>query len=55
MNNFQNLCYVAHDYQAELSKNTEASYKVGGEGWITLSKERFQTGEIIFQPRLAGL
>ncbi|KAG5376089.1 hypothetical protein IGI04_040685 [Brassica rapa subsp. trilocularis] len=26
-----------------------------GEGWFTLSKERFQTGEILFQPRLAGM
>ncbi|XP_042518855.1 actin-related protein 8-like isoform X2 [Macadamia integrifolia] len=50
----ENLCYVAADYEAELSKNTEASFEVSGEGWFTLSKERFQTGEILFQPRMGG-
>ncbi|KAK3024319.1 hypothetical protein RJ639_043001 [Escallonia herrerae] len=50
----ENLCYVALDYEAELSKDTEASYK-HAEGWFTLSKERFQTGEILFQPRMAGV
>ncbi|KAF2563576.1 hypothetical protein F2Q70_00014917 [Brassica cretica] len=52
---FLNLCYVALDYKAELSRDTQASMKIAGEGWFTLSKERFQTGEILFQPRLAGL
>ncbi|KAK3008193.1 hypothetical protein RJ639_015363 [Escallonia herrerae] len=51
----ENLCYVALDYEAELSKDTEASYKHAQEGWFTLSKERFQTGEILFQPRMAGV
>lgn len=51
----ENLCYVADDYEAELSKDTEASLKVAGEGLFTLSKERFQTGEILFQPRIAGM
>ncbi|XP_021826781.1 actin-related protein 8 isoform X2 [Prunus avium] len=51
----ENLCYVAADYEAELSKNTQASFEATGEGWFTLSKERFQTGEILFQPRLAGV
>lgn len=36
----------------ELCKNTRAC-EVAGEGWLTLSKERFQTGEILFQPHLA--
>ncbi|KAM7252388.1 hypothetical protein ACFE04_024271 [Oxalis oulophora] len=49
----ENLCYVAADYEAELSKDTQASMEIPGEGVITLSKERFQTGEILFQPRLA--
>ncbi|XP_059444411.1 actin-related protein 8 isoform X1 [Corylus avellana] len=49
------LCYVAADYEAELSKDTEASYEVAGEDCFTLSKERFQTGEILFQPRIAGV
>ncbi|KAB1205316.1 Actin-related protein 8 [Morella rubra] len=49
------LCYVAADYEAELSKDTEALLEVEGEGWFTLSKERFQTGEILFQPRIAGV
>jgi len=51
----QKLCYVAHDYEAELSKDTQASYEAAGEGWFTLSKERFQTAEILFQPQLAGV
>ncbi|GAV74762.1 Actin domain-containing protein/F-box domain-containing protein [Cephalotus follicularis] len=51
----ENLCYVATDYKAELSKDTRASMQVMGEGWFTLSKERFQTGELLFQPRIAGL
>ncbi|CAK9180723.1 unnamed protein product [Ilex paraguariensis] len=49
-----NLCYVALDYEAELAKDTQASFKVA-EALFTLSKERFQTGEILFQPRLAGV
>jgi actin-related protein 8 len=51
----QMLCYVAADYEAEVSKDTEASYEVVGEDWFTLSKERFQTGEILFQPLIAGV
>ncbi|RZC74334.1 hypothetical protein C5167_049812 [Papaver somniferum] len=51
----ENLCYVASDYGSELSKDTNASYEVTGEGQFTLSEERFQTGEILFQPRMGGL
>ncbi|WZZ89724.1 hypothetical protein YC2023_118303 [Brassica napus] len=51
----ENLYYVALDYEAELSRDTKASVEIMGEGWFTLSNERFQTGEIIFQPRLAGM
>ncbi|KAM0040366.1 putative Actin family, ATPase, nucleotide binding domain-containing protein [Helianthus debilis subsp. tardiflorus] len=50
-----NLCYVAIDYEEELRKDTEASYEVPVEGWYTLKQERFRTGEILFQPRIAGL
>ncbi|XP_057983721.1 actin-related protein 8 isoform X2 [Malania oleifera] len=50
----ENLCYVAVDYEAELSKDTNASFKVS-ESWFTLSNERFKTGEILFQPRIAGV
>ncbi|XP_076919799.1 actin-related protein 8-like isoform X2 [Bidens hawaiensis] len=49
----ENLCYVALDYEAELCKDTEASYEVAAAGWFTLARERFQTGEILFQPRIA--
>ncbi|KAH9312963.1 hypothetical protein KI387_027998, partial [Taxus chinensis] len=49
----EKLCYVAEDYHAELSKNTEASLSVGN-GVFTLSHERFQTAEILFQPQLSG-
>lgn len=51
----ENLCYVAQDYEAEFSKDTRASYEANGEGWFTLSKERFQTGEILFRPSMAGV
>nr|XP_043608614.1 actin-related protein 8-like isoform X2 [Erigeron canadensis] len=51
----ENLCYVALDYEAELCKDTEASYEVAAAGLFTLKKERFQTGEILFQPRIAGM
>lgn len=51
----ENLCYVASDYNEELSKDTQASFEIPPEGWFTLSKERFQTGEILFQPRMAGV
>ncbi|KAH9804546.1 actin-related protein 8 [Citrus sinensis] len=51
----EKLCYVAADYKAELSKDTQASLEIAGEGWFTLSKERFQTGEILFQPRMADV
>ena len=51
----QNLCYVAADYEAELSKNMPASFEITGEGPITLSKERFQTGEILFRPSIGGV
>jgi actin-related protein 8 len=51
----QNLCYVAADYEAELYKDTQASFEVPGEGWFTLSKERFKTGEVLFQPCIAGV
>lgn len=51
----ENLCYVASDYEAELSKDTVASFEVSGEGRFTLSEERFQTGEVLFQPRIAGV
>ncbi|XP_057416427.1 actin-related protein 8-like isoform X2 [Lotus japonicus] len=50
----EKLCYVSLDYEAELLKDTQASFE-GVEGLFTLSKERFQTAEILFQPRLAGL
>lgn len=51
----EKLCYVASDYEAELRKDTQASCEVPGEGWFTLSKERFQTTEILFQPQIGGM
>ncbi|KAI3708747.1 hypothetical protein L2E82_38164 [Cichorium intybus] len=51
----ENLCYVAYDYANELKKDTKASCRVASEGWFTLEKERFKTGEILFQPHIAGL
>ncbi|XP_057531193.1 actin-related protein 8 [Amaranthus tricolor] len=51
----ENLCYVALDYDAEFYKDSLQSYEVPREGVFTLSKERFLTGEILFQPRIAGV
>ncbi|XP_078443394.1 actin-related protein 8 [Wolffia australiana] len=51
----EKLCYVAVDYSAELCKDTRASYEVPGEGWFTLSKERFQTGELLFRPQIGAV
>lgn len=51
----ENLCYVAEDYHAELAKDVKASFTVEHEGVFTLSQERFQTGEILFQPQLGGI
>jgi len=51
----EKLCYVAEDYHAELTKDVKASFRVEPEGVFTLSQERFQTGEILFQPQLGGI
>ncbi|XP_011007056.1 PREDICTED: actin-related protein 8-like [Populus euphratica] len=51
----EKLCYVAADYEVELSRDTPASLEVPGEGWFALSKERFTTGEVLFQPHIAGV
>ncbi|KAL5214193.1 hypothetical protein ABZP36_003345 [Zizania latifolia] len=50
----EKLCYVAADYEEELHKDTQASCEVDGEGWFTLSEERFKTAEILFQPQIGG-
>lgn len=51
----EKLCYVAVDYNSELRKDTRASCEVSGEGLYTLSKERFQAAEILFQPQIGGV
>ncbi|KAL6844398.1 hypothetical protein ACP4OV_026071 [Aristida adscensionis] len=51
----EKLCYVATDYEAELRKDTRASCEINGEGWFTLSEERFKTAEILFQPHIGGV
>lgn len=51
----EKICYVAYDYEAELCKNTQASCEVDGEGWFTLSEERFKMAEILFQPQMGGV
>ncbi|KAJ4773263.1 Actin family protein [Rhynchospora pubera] len=51
----EKLCYVALDYEAEMRKDTTSSCEVSGEGWFTLSQERFQVGELLFQPQLGGV
>ncbi|XP_042383016.1 actin-related protein 8-like isoform X3 [Zingiber officinale] len=49
----EKLCYVATDYNAELLKDSKGLCEVASEGLFTLAKERFQTGEILFQPHIA--
>jgi actin-related protein 8, plant len=49
------ICYVAVDYEAELCKDTQASCEVDGEGWFTLSEERFKMAEILFQPQMGRM
>ncbi|KAM7495683.1 hypothetical protein LguiB_030292 [Lonicera macranthoides] len=39
-----NLCYIALDYKAELSKDAEKSFEVAADGWLTLSRERCAMG-----------
>lgn len=51
----EKLCYVALDYEAELLKNTKASCTVDSSGCFTLNHERFKTGELLFQPHIAGI
>ncbi|EPS61310.1 hypothetical protein M569_13487, partial [Genlisea aurea] len=51
----ENLCYVALDYEAELHKEAKAYFSISPGNRFSLSKERFQTGEILFQPRMAGV
>ncbi|PKA58627.1 Actin-related protein 8 [Apostasia shenzhenica] len=51
----EKLCYVAANYDTELCKDTKASCEVAGEGLFTLSKERFQATEILFQPHIGGV
>lgn len=54
--NSQNLCYVAYDYKDEKArKKTRVSMEIPGEGEFSLGHESFETGEILFQPRLAGV
>jgi len=55
LSHVKKLCYVAADYEAELRKDTQASCEVDGEGWFTLSEERFKTPEILFQPHMGGM
>ncbi|PHT43948.1 Actin-related protein 8 [Capsicum baccatum] len=45
----------ALDYKAELTKDTKSTFQIASEGCFTLSEERFKTGEILFQPRIAGM
>ncbi|KAM7492818.1 hypothetical protein LguiA_035739 [Lonicera macranthoides] len=40
----ENLCYIALDYKAELSKDAEKSFEVAADGWLTLSRERCAMG-----------
>ncbi|KAI5066962.1 hypothetical protein GOP47_0017490 [Adiantum capillus-veneris] len=51
----ERLCYVAQDYDAELSRNTEATCILNNQGEFKLSHERFMACEIMFQPYLGGL
>ncbi|KAH0775000.1 hypothetical protein KY290_012137 [Solanum tuberosum] len=50
------LCYVAHDYEAELSSEDSKISVASPDGsCVTLSVERFRTGEVLFRPYLARM
>ncbi|MCO5551257.1 hypothetical protein L7F22_004756 [Adiantum nelumboides] len=51
----ERLCYVAQDYDAELSKSTEGICILENQGEFKLNHERFMACEIMFQPYLGGL
>jgi actin-related protein 8, plant len=46
---------VALDYDSEMKKDRSVSCEVAGDGSFTLSKERYQVGELLFQPHLGGV
>lgn len=55
----EKLCYVSSNLSEErkLSKETtilEEDYKLPDGSWIKIGSERFETGEVLFSPYLAG-
>ncbi|CAG9324723.1 unnamed protein product [Blepharisma stoltei] len=54
----ERLCYVAQDFQEEMSKTSsefEKNYEMPDGSTVTLGNERFRTPEALFQPSLLGL
>lgn len=55
----EKMCYVAHDYEQELSncktKTVAKSYELPDGQVVTLGEERFQCPEALFQPSMLGL
>ena len=55
----EKLCYVAKDFQAEMtsadtSSAVDATYELPDGTSVTLGNERFRCGEALFQPSLIG-
>jgi len=56
----EKLCYVAQDYNAELSKSDQSSdlekqYELPDGNVITIGNERFRAPETLFQPNFVGM
>lgn len=50
----ETLCYVAEDFEKELSKSSTVSFKMPYGDIVDLKEERFLCPEVLFQPSICG-